>query len=166
MLRVRHCGAVVRLVSLTILTYSALAGASADSTTDTSPSFALKPEERSTLEPQALAGDPEAAVKLLEHYSLPRSGLPETESLAEQRYWATIAAENGDIPSMNVLGRILHLGRNQRDCRRGTFWLRRELALTLPTLKKKAGQSAPDWIAKAIEAREAQCLSRAAGRAK
>lgn len=77
----------------------------------------LDPETLRRLEPQGLSGDSEAAFKLALHYGADAKS-------QEERYWLTIAAENGSFSAMQNLSVILCSPTDQRECPRAVFWLK------------------------------------------
>jgi hypothetical protein len=72
--------------------------------------------ERSTLEKSALLGDASAAFRLYKYSDYV------TFDHTNARYWLQIAAENGDVAAMHILGRRLLHDTDHNNKIRGRYW--------------------------------------------
>ena len=81
--------------------------------------IALDAKSIGALSRQALEGSGEAARRLLLHYMMA------TADRAEARYWALVAAENGDVVGQYNAGFLLKDDPDPRNRQRAIFWLKK-----------------------------------------
>jgi TPR repeat protein len=94
----------------------------ADSPTPGLQGVALAPEEITKLSDEALDGSGVAARRLTTHYLVAQG------NREQAKYWAIIAAENGDVSGQYYAGFLLKDGPHASDRRRALYWLRKAAA--------------------------------------